>query len=86
MELWLTPRRLVGNRAVAACRTVIQLQDPNESDAYTHQAAVIGGMNPLSSRHGQHQSVFTPEVRVKTEQIVMDDFGCVSFVVSFIAR
>lgn len=61
--------------AVAACRTVIQLQDPNESDAYTHQAAVIGGMNPISSRHGQHQSVFTPEVRVKTEQIVMNDFS-----------
>ncbi|THH18566.1 hypothetical protein EW146_g2440 [Bondarzewia mesenterica] len=62
--------------SVAACRVFIQADKARQDDTYTHQAAVIGTVGG-GGRRGVHprQSVFPPEVRVKTEQIVMDDYS-----------
>ncbi|PCH41403.1 hypothetical protein WOLCODRAFT_89251 [Wolfiporia cocos MD-104 SS10] len=66
--------------AMAACRSVIRLQEFSHSDVYVHSASQIaspaaGGAAARRFTQGRRSLAFArPEVHVTTDQFVMEDF------------
>ncbi|KAL4241275.1 hypothetical protein ABKN59_000226 [Abortiporus biennis] len=69
---------------IAACRLVIRLHSYNQADPYIHSSQVLTGGNrgsPLRLSHGhpkQYPMPIKPEVRVTTDQYVMQDLSPVT--------